>query len=1359
MGSIGDNGGDRGGGYTLNSVRQPPSNMLDRILICASPPWKNSKTIIKFLRAALDASNASSPYITYRIKKIKAPNISSVFHGQAPQLPQQNRTLPNLCLLNSQSQRLNETPFGNEGASYQGDFRLLRPPRSVPARTRSRAKNQGIEPPPEDADEDKDGDAAAEETYSRYAPTRSVPAQTRSCAKKNQDGDEDKDGDAAAKGTGRHAPTRSVFARTGSRPKGVALFPEDADEEEDEEDGQADAANETGGPADTPAITAREPQGTDPVAASETSGAPAGTSSETTQRRGTGEVAPRSKPKLRTKQVASPSKDPFDLSGRRGARESTTRPVPVNDDSSTRDQFIKELEVTDARYHEGLVNFQADLRADSQRLRKEIDAMRADSNTLTSNSQKFSDSDSMCYQEIEPTRSRSRSRSPSPPRTHASSPPPRSHSPTPQQTHPSSPTARGRSPSPPQNHPSSPPTSLVCQIGGSMLQSLPRSCSRVRRSPSPWRAESATAEGGHGRRITRNGGKPVTMPSSHLVPPLSPNVIEESDLDHSSNDYGAEAERHNRLRQQAAKNGDHLKPTIEEEDEEDEEEFEQEAAVENEGAGAKKATGTKGKGKGKARGRKDKGKGKERAVQKETIADELDADEDDEDDVEGGHTRGPIPAEIRKRLVALEAEFMQGVEDLAVECGKSSSTLHCALGTSVKAVRASSAWNVWESYFAEEGPDAEEKKKMNKGEFAKLAREEFYKACKIDDDFTKEMCSDSEAVFERLPFLLEWKKKIQTHAILDLQKNGNFKTTLQRETLPLTQLGFVIDPQGDGSFAFGGDDDFKELRKMQHFNLNQQIKDQEHIFGLIDMRKRGLAPLIAPPNLGAQDNEKVRDTSRRQLTAILVKQLCKVLMPDADVVLTRFPGLRCYEAGILSGKDLELAGFQMKWGPKFIDSARLSQCCIMNYPAALNKIHQVIGTTTFDMKKIKSVDFAAFMPALVAANAGKDGADEDDEDNDVMAIMPWTDAEKELALDEQGEVGVVIDVHGKILVAVKHSDVYHKEVKKVAQKEERARQKRKKHNGATQHRDDRAKHNEKGSGSAPGSSRYHDGENRYRGRSEGSERRRSRSRSPGHSRWRHRSRSRLRPRGNGPSHHRSRSRSPGDGPSRHRSGSRSPGDGPLRHRSGSRSCSRGHGPSRHRSRSHSPGYGCSRPCNRSRSPRHHARSPHPRLDQPARPGNIRSPRRERDQPHAESSRSIAPPRDDGHEHRPERARNSSQDSRAIALASRGGVDNAKRKELHDGHAEDADREVKRRREEKTQPLAMRFIVQDKAGIIFYAKGWKPVTQTTHADRYTYVYHVSKAQWMRLPMGNTPILASPADEERYNKERDIWALLN
>ncbi|KAF8207307.1 hypothetical protein K438DRAFT_1755965 [Mycena galopus ATCC 62051] len=331
-------------------------------------------------------------------------------------------------------------------------------------------QNQGVEPPPEDADEDEDEDADAKESSSCYTPMHSVPARTRSHAKNQgvepppEDADEDEDGDTAAKGTsGRHAPTRSVFARTGSRRKGVEPFPEDADKEEDEEDGRGDNANETGGPADTQAIAACEPQGTDAVAASDTSGArapgtPAGTSSETNQKRGTREVRPRPKPKPRTKQVASSSKDPFNLSGRRGTRESTTRPVPVNDDSGARDQVIEELEATDARFHENLLNFQADLRADSQRLSKEIEAGRADSNTLTSRSQTFSDTDSVRYQEIGPSRSRrgssplAHSPSASPPRTHPSSPPTPYRSPSPPRTH-----ARSHSPSPPRTHASSPP--------------------------------------------------------------------------------------------------------------------------------------------------------------------------------------------------------------------------------------------------------------------------------------------------------------------------------------------------------------------------------------------------------------------------------------------------------------------------------------------------------------------------------------------------------------------------------------------------------------------------------------------------------------------------------------------------------------------------------------------------------------------------------------------------------------------------------------------------------------------------------------------------------------------------------------
>lgn len=45
--------------------------------------------------------------------------------------------------------------------------------------------------------------------------------------------------------------------------------------------------------------------------------------------------------------------------------------------------------------------------------------------------------------------------------------------------------------------------------------------------------------------------------------------------------------------------------------------------------------------------------------------------------------------------------------------------------------------------------------------------------------------------------------------------------------------GFVIDPDGDGSFVFGAGDEFKEMRATNRYDLNRQVKDQQLIFGYV----------------------------------------------------------------------------------------------------------------------------------------------------------------------------------------------------------------------------------------------------------------------------------------------------------------------------------------------------------------------------------------------------------------------------------------------------------------------------------------------------------------------------------------------
>jgi hypothetical protein len=84
------------------------------------------------------------------------------------------------------------------------------------------------------------------------------------------------------------------------------------------------------------------------------------------------------------------------------------------------------------------------------------------------------------------------------------------------------------------------------------------------------------------------------------------------------------------------------------------------------------------------------------------------SDNEDKNEDEG-HTRGPLSAEVRASLEVIQENFLTAIDDLAKSCGKSSQTLHRALGTTPKVGRAPSTWNVWQKWWADE-EDAKNRK-------------------------------------------------------------------------------------------------------------------------------------------------------------------------------------------------------------------------------------------------------------------------------------------------------------------------------------------------------------------------------------------------------------------------------------------------------------------------------------------------------------------------------------------------------------------------------------------------------------------------------------------------------------------------
>ncbi|KAJ7850178.1 hypothetical protein B0H14DRAFT_3665904 [Mycena olivaceomarginata] len=587
-----------------------------------------------------------------------------------------------------------------------------------------------------------------------------------------------------------------------------------------------------------------------------------------------------------------------------------------------------------------------------------------------------------------------------------------------------------------------------------------RSCSHSH-SRSRSRSRSVRPEGSthRGRSRTPHAGKMCGVRATTLPPSSLPLPIEESELSHSSDDYAEAVAQKQRVKKRTREHGGRVSPGTETEEEEDLREHEEDmvpAAKSKKGKKSMKPAGpatragrsqSTARSKGKAMGdggeldgtaaapgtsKRSRGKAKAKDVAEDTDVDVVmygdvtnDDEEDEEADGDGGsYKKGPIPQDAVDRLNQVYETFLSNVDEIAKDCGKSTHTLHQALGTTIKAARSLSAWNVWQRYWAEENGNPSN---LDGATYTNTAREAFKEALrKASPDFTDKMAQDSAACFAALPWLAEWNEQLVTQAVVDIREAGKLKPRLRKEIKPVLaiahqlqkefgvyMLGFVINPQDHASFVFGNGDEVKEYRQSQLFNLNQQVKDMEHSFGVIDMRKRGLVTQGAPmKSLVVQSDEGKRDTWRRQFIRILGGQLWR--LGEA--------------ANAWSGQDAVFSNFKMKWNVSFIEAARKSKCRIINYPAALEAAKQVIGTSTFNVKKIQQTTFEKFMPDLVKAQ--EHGTD----DADVMVIVPWANDETDLPLEEQGDVGVVLNEEGRVLVYVKASDKYHQEVKAAEEK-------------------------------------------------------------------------------------------------------------------------------------------------------------------------------------------------------------------------------------------------------------------------------------------------------------------------------------
>ncbi|KAJ7511214.1 hypothetical protein B0H11DRAFT_1899676 [Mycena galericulata] len=892
-------------------------------------------------------------------------------------------------------------------------------------------------------------------------------------------------------------------------------------------------------------------------------------------------------------------------------------------------------------------------------------------------------------------------------------------------------------------------------------------------------------------RITRSRSHTAARrpnPNSPL-PPSSPEPPIESDAEDSGDDYAAVKAKERRILDKRARQGYTNPPDTEEEDLDDEDEFiadvTQNGFDDGDANAGKKKQATKQRKVAKKRGNakaKGKGKGKVKDTEPETGGDEGDvlgvegSDEEEEGEDRGKHKAGPVPKEIHELLIKAQDTFNKTVNTLAKQCGKSPSTLHQLLGTTPKRTRATSPWNMWQMWYAEKHPM--DKTKMTLQEYNVQSRQAFKAAC---PNLPEDRLSDADAVFAAIPWLREWHEETMVNAVAIWRDTGKIKREVQKDSSALTDVsrylynnykvhawGYVIDPQGQASFSWGGTDQFKIVRTEYKLPLTQTIKDLEHMFAMVEMRERGEAAAQAagshllPKVFEQHQGEEARDSYRRKFSAIMATQMFD----------------HCLAAGTVVS--IKRDKFKMQWQDKFCDLAFQNQFRLIHYPRALEDIQQIIGSS-FDLKKVGVAQYKKFMPSLEKANDPRTAREENDESDDeelepAMEIVAWSHEEKALPLAEQRELALVITTEGRALRRVRHSTAYNSSLAKASQmrtKDKKRTTKNARAPSPVQSQDLRGRSVSRGRRMSLSASPERRGDHYSRGRSPaasmGPDVRPTRplplhaARNPSPPRVRQASPPRGSRQPSGP--HGARRASP-----------------PRVHRQPSPSYSARRPSVPRRSGHHSPPREASPPRKRHQpSPSRTTRPPSPprarrppslprnsRHQSPARAGPSR---RQDDAPHAGSSRTVPPPRHSRDEalarrmqlgvrsshteeaERPAKRRKmeaggSAADNVAPPAPVYTGARDLKRKRVEEMFTADDDRPS------SSQWIRLRFNIGSSESLtsrIFYATGWENVSAPTRADRYTLYWDEERRGWTRMAKGRTPVLAREEDRACYQQE--------
>ncbi|THU87798.1 hypothetical protein K435DRAFT_866938 [Dendrothele bispora CBS 962.96] len=388
--------------------------------------------------------------------------------------------------------------------------------------------------------------------------------------------------------------------------------------------------------------------------------------------------------------------------------------------------------------------------------------------------------------------------------------------------------------------------------------------------------------------------------------------------------------------------------------------------------------------------------------------DNANANDQDEDDNDSGseldpdesinYKKGPLEAEYRARAIANYEEYEAKQRELAREAGKPVQAIFRAAGDSRKLLRDVNLWNLFQVWMVHpEGGKVEESD------------------TRLEDE------TGSDGASRKSANKIEWWEPLYDAQLLPIRQKGLSKRRIQKigdefannarhanRNIGVIVFGFVIDVHGKNSVMWGAGQEFVNMRNRSQSQLNQYLRDVETLLRQSNLNIRlGIDKSSDHWYMANEANQIARFTGKdkhRQFVSLALRYDLSRVVPSSSWKNGKF-----------------------KW-QDFANIAYLHQVKIVNWHSGVPVPGNGLQTlkTNVPVNKLYELSEERLKELKQHYSAYERGEREEDfviKLNDkALRLVSWTEAEKALSVEEQGEVGVVLATDDTTLCKVLNSD-------------------------------------------------------------------------------------------------------------------------------------------------------------------------------------------------------------------------------------------------------------------------------------------------------------------------------------------------